>query len=60
MVSEAVFGWCEVRLGDVVKAEEPPVLRLGKPKKPSTQQTLAEVRKTLPVYAYREEIIEAV
>ncbi len=32
----------------------------GKPKKPSTQQTLAEVRKTLPVYAYREEIIEAV
>lgn len=30
------------------------------PKKPTTQQTLAEVRKTLPVFAYRDEIIAAV
>ena len=34
----------------------------GGPKaaKPTVQQTLAEVRKSLPVYAYREEIIAAV
>jgi len=43
----------EIVAGNLTTAET-------KPKKPSQKESLAEVRKSLPVFPYREQIIEAV
>jgi|TARA_B100000524_G_scaffold1577_2_gene970 pre-mRNA-splicing factor ATP-dependent RNA helicase DHX16 len=43
----------EIVAGNLMEEKE-------KPRKKSTQETLAEVRKSLPVFPYREQIIEAV